>query len=236
MKIAEINMVDYGSTGNIMLQIADCARANGHEVRTFSKKWKRQVKKNEFHTYYGTTLENGVNVLLTRMIGFQGCFSFFGTRQLVRKLKRFQPDIIHLHNLHDYSTCMPVLFHYIKKYNIKTVWTLHDCWTMTGECPHFTMVNCDKWKSGCHDCPQLSAKLPIDCSKFMWKKKKQWFTGVKQLIIVTPSQWLADLVRESYLKEYPVKVINNGIDLSVFRPIENNDIRERYGIGGGVNK
>ena len=104
---------------------------------------------------------------------------------------------------------------------------------MTGECPHFTMVNCDKWKSGCHDCPQLSAKLPIDCSKFMWKKKKQWFTGVKQLIIVTPSQWLADLVRESYLKEYPVKVINNGIDLSVFRPIENNDIRERYGIGGG---
>jgi glycosyltransferase involved in cell wall biosynthesis len=220
MKIAGINMVDYGSTGNIMFQIADCAQDNGHEVRTFSKKWKKQNKKRDFHSYYGTTIENGLNVLLTRLVGFQGMFSYFGTKQLVKELEEFQPDLIHLHNLHDFSTCLPVLFKYIKESNVPIVWTLHDCWTMTGGCPYFTMVKCNRWKTGCHDCPQLSSKLHVDCSIYMWNKKKEWFTGISHLTIVTPSQWLANIVEESYLGKYPIRVINNGIDLSVFKPTE----------------
>ena len=220
MKIAGVNMVDYGSTGNIMLQIADCAIDHGHDVRTFSKKWRKQTAKREYHSYYGTTLENGIHVVLSRLIGFQGLFSYFGTKSLVRELEKFQPDIIHLHNLHDSSTCLPVLFKYIRKNDIKTVWTLHDCWAMTGQCPHFTMVKCDKWKTGCHDCPQRAARLPIDCSSLMWEKKKKWFTSVKDMVIVTPSEWLADLVKQSYLKEYPVEVINNGINLEMFKPSE----------------
>lgn len=220
MRIAEINMVDYGSTGNIMFQIADCAIERGHEVRTFSKKWRKQTPKRDYHTFYGTTLENGIHVLLFRMIGFQGLFSYFGTKQLVRELKKFNPDIIHLHNLHDSSTCLPVLFRYISKNNVKAVWTLHDCWSFTGQCPHFTMQKCERWKTKCHDCPQKTARLPIDCSEWMWKRKKQWFTGVPDMTIVTPSRWLAGLCRESFLSKYPVKVIHNGIDLSVFRPMD----------------
>lgn len=220
MRIAEINMVDYGSTGGIMLQIADCAVENGHEVRTFSKKWKKQNAKRDYHSYYGTTFENGLHVILWKLIGFQGLFSYFGTKQLVKELKRFNPDIVHLHNLHDSSTCLPVLFDYLAKSNIQTVWTLHDCWAMTGQCPYFTMVKCERWKTGCHDCPQKSAILPVDCSKWMWKKKKQWFTSVRNMTIVTPSKWLADLCKQSYLSKYPVRVIHNGINLSVFNPTE----------------
>lgn len=218
MKIAGINMVDYGSTGNIMLQIADCAIENGHEVRTFSKRWKKQVAKRKYHSYYGTTLENGLHVILSRLIGFQGLFSYFGTKQLVRELEQFKPDIIHLHNLHDSSTCLPVLFHYIAKNNIKTVWTLHDCWAFTGQCPHFTIAKCDRWVNKCHDCPQKSSILPIDCSTWMWERKKKWFTSIENMTIVTPSKWLAELCKQSYLSKYPVKIINNGINLSVFKP------------------
>lgn len=218
MRIAEINMVDYGSTGTIMFQIADCAIERGHEVRTFSKKWRKQKAKRSYHSYYGSTFENGLHVVLSRMFGFQGLFSYFGTKGLIRELEKFNPDIIHLHNLHDSSTCLPALFKYISKNCIKTVWTLHDCWPFTGQCPHFTMVKCDKWKTKCHDCPQKEAKLPIDCSSWMWEKKKKWFTSVPDMTIVTPSDWLAGLVKESYLEKYHSKVINNGINLDVFKP------------------
>lgn len=230
MKIAEINMVDYGSTGKIMLQIADKARQAGHEVRTFSKKWKKQTAPNACHTYFGTTLENGLHVFLYRLVGYQGLFSYFGTRQLVRELDRFRPNVVHLHNLHDSCLCLPILFHYIKRKNIKVVWTLHDCWAMTGQCYHFTMAECSKWKTGCSHCPQLTAKLPVDCSTFMWKHKQKWFSGIKDMTFVTPSQWLADLVEGSYLRNYPVQVINNGIDLTVFQP-RHSDFRDKYKIG-----
>lgn len=221
MRIAEINMVDYGSTGNIMLQIADRAREKGYDVYTFSKRWRKQQKKNEFHFYYGSTFENGIHVLLSRAIGFQGMFSYFGTKQLVNDLKNYKPDIIHLHNLHDSSTCLPVLFGYIKKNNVRTVWTLHDCWPMTGACPYFTMAKCDKWKKGCYACPQKLSALPIDCSKPMWKRKRELFSGL-DMILVTPSEWLEGLVKQSFLNTYPVKVIHNGVDLSVFRPVRSN--------------
>ena len=232
MKIAEINTVDYGSTGKIMFHIAQCARERGHIVRTFSKKWRKQVCPNEFHSYYGTTLENGIHIILYRLIGFQGLFSWFGTRQLVKQLEEFRPDVIHLHNLHDSNICLPILFNYIKKNCIPVVWTLHDCWAFTGQCTYFDMSGCNRWISGCGSCPQLTAKLPVDCSRYMWKKKQGWFTGVRNMIFVTPSQWLAGLVKQSFLKEYPVQVINNGIDLSVFKPTSS-DFRERYGIGFG---
>ena len=112
---------------------------------------------------------------------------------------------------------------------MRVVWTLHDCWAMTGQCPHFAMIKCDKWKTGCHHCPQYRQypQSYVDRTKTMWKFKKKWFTGVRNMTIVTPSHWLAELVKESFLKEYPVRVIHNGIDLSVFRPTES-DFREKY--------
>ena len=218
IRVAEINMVDYGSTGKIMFQIADCARLRGIDIKTFSKKWRRQSSPNKYHSYYGSTFENSIHVFLSRLIGFQGCFSYFGTKSLVRKLKIFKPDIIHLHNLHDSSTCLSVLFKYIKKNNIKTIWTLHDCWPMTGGCYHFTMSKCEKWKTCCNKCEYLDNKFNFDCSKYMWLKKNKLFTGLKNFIVVTPSKWLSKIVKESYLGYCKIKVINNGTDLSVFKP------------------
>ena len=115
-----------------------------------------------------------------------------------------------------------MIFKFIKKHNIRTIWTLHDCWSFTGKCAYFDVAGCDKWQNMCHNCPQL-ASYPIskvDKTEKMYKLKKKWFTGVKDMTIVTPSKWLADLVKKSFLKDYSVKVINNGIDLSVFKPLE----------------
>ena len=100
---------------------------------------------------------------------------------------------------------------------------------MTGQCPHFTIKKCDKWKTGCHDCPQIDVYPAAKCdrTKFMWKKKKEWFTGIEDMTIVTPSKWLAEIAEQSYLGNYPIKVINNGIDLNIFKPTTSN-FREKY--------
>lgn len=233
MRIVQINGGAKGSTGKIMMGIADVARAQGHEVMCASPITTTNRDAGEDCGYYriGTFNSRRLNVALARITGFNGCFAWFETYKLLKKIDEFKPDIIHLHNLHDSYINLSMLFSYIKKHNVPTVWTLHDCWAFTGQCPHFTIVKCDKWKVGCHNCPQYKeypASL-YDNTKKMWQLKKKWFTGVKNMTIVTPSEWLAGLARESYLKQYPIEVINNGIDLNVFKPTHSN-FRERYEI------
>lgn len=236
MKIAQINMTHHGSTGRIMFQIADTARKAGHEVRTYAPKIFSRHKKSSSlsisdHFTWGTTAESALHYYAGTILGGNGLFSHRGTKTLLRELDRFAPDVIHLHNLHNFCINLPMLFSYIKKKNIRVVWTLHDCWSFTGHCPHFIIAKCDKWKTGCHHCPQpqVYPKMYLDTSKMMYAKKKRWFTGVDDMTLVAPSAWLTDLVKQSFLKNYPTKVINNGIDLSVFRPVEG-DFREKYGL------
>lgn len=233
MRIVQINGGAKGSTGKIMMGIADVARAQGHEVMCASPitTTNRDAGKDCGYYRIGTFNSRRINVALARITGFNGCFAWFETYKLLKKIDEFKPDVIHFHNLHDSYINLPMLFSYIKKHNVPTVWTLHDCWAFTGQCPYFTIAKCDKWKTGCHNCPQYKeypASL-YDNTKRMWNLKKKWFTGIENMTIVTPSKWLAELAKESYLKGYPIEVINNGIDLDVFKPTPGN-FRERYGI------
>lgn len=235
MRIVQINGGAKGSTGKIMMGIAEVARAQGHEVMCASPITTTNRDAGEDCGYYriGTFNSRRVNVALARITGFNGCFAWLETYKLLKKIDEFKPDIIHLHNLHDSYINLSMLFSYIKKHNVPTVWTLHDCWAFTGQCPYFTIAKCNKWKAGCYGCPQYKAypSSLYDNTKRMWQLKKKWFTGVKNMTIVTPSEWLAGLAKESYLKEYPIQVINNGIDLDVFKPTHSN-FREQYGIPG----
>lgn len=232
MRILEINTVNFGSTGHIMLRIADLARSEGHEaVCSF---YARRNKPADADTIYiGNKISHNLHKKFSKYTGYNGRLSLISTWNFLRKVKKFNPDIIHIHNLHDRFINVPMLFKFIKKNNIKVIWTLHDCWSFTGQCVHFTIAGCDKWKTGCHDCPQIHVypASNVDRTKKMWELKKQWFTGVKDMTIVTPSVWLSNLVKESYLKDYPVKVINNGIDLGVFKPTDS-DFRTKNDLDG----
>ena len=230
MKIIETNSCNFGSTGNIMLHIADIAQKEGNEVYvSYPDSNSNRKKQADSDILIGTRLTRNVHLQLAKLTGFNGCFSVFATWRFLKKVNKIKPDIIHLHNLHNCYINLPMLFKYIKRHDIKTVWTLHDCWAFTGQCPHFVMAKCDKWKDGCYGCKQYKEypQSDVDRTKTMYKLKKKWFTGVKNMIIVTPSQWLADLVKRSFLSNYTVKVINNGIDLSVFKPTES-AFREKY--------
>ena len=232
MKIVSINSLPNGSTGKIINEIADMAEKNGFDTYCFWGSWYSEIKeKAEKRSRFGSSIENKISGAFSILTGLQNFGSIIGTISLINKINKIDPDIIHLHNLHLWTINIPLLFKYIKKHNIKTVWTLHDCWSFTGHCPHFDMIGCEKWKTGCYDCPQYKEypKSIFDNSKFMYRLKKELFTSVKNMTIVTPSEWLASLVKKSYLKDYPVKVINNGIDLNIFKPTES-DFRKKYAL------
>lgn len=156
---------------------------------------------------------------MAKKTGYNGCFSHLTTGLFLKKIDDIKPDLIHFHNLHNCYINLPMLFNYIKKRNIPIVWTLHDCWPYTGHCPYYDYVNCSKWESECQKCPQIKGYpySDVDHTKEMFQKKKEWFTGA-DITIVTPSEWLGSEVKKSFLAEYPVKVINNGIDLNIFAP------------------
>ena len=230
MKVVQINSVSRGSTGKIMLSIADTVRSHGGKAYSFSENRKTKTPING-HRFFGCFFENLLHRAVSVISGISGTGSFFGTRKLLREIDRISPDVLHLHNLHGWYINIPMLFNFIRKKKLKTVWTLHDCWAFTAQCSHFTMEKCEKWKSGCFDCPRyrLYPYTWVDRTRKMYKLKRKWLTGIDTLTIVTPSEWLKKLVQQSFLKDYPVKVINNGIDLSVFKPTES-DFRKNNGL------
>ncbi len=230
MKVVQINSVAKGSTGTIMLNIGEMVRKNGGQCITFSQP-RGNSPNIENHIFFGSILGHFFHRGINAISGFSDVCSVNATRKLLKELDDFKPDIVHLHNLHGWYINLPMLFQYIKKNRVPVVWTLHDCWSFTGHCPYFTIVNCDKWKTGCYQCPSYRyyPQSFVDNSRYMYRLKRKWFTGLEDMTIVTPSQWLADLVKESFLKNYPVKVINNGINLYVFKPTESS-FREKYSI------
>ena len=169
----------------------------------------------------------------SHLFGYYGFQSKSATTRLINELKRIQPDIVHLHNLHGHNVHLGELFAYLKANNIKIYWTFHDCWTFTAYCPYYDIVKCNKWQTSCHNCPlRTHYSLLFDRSCDLYERKKMLFKGL-DLTIITPSYWLAEQVRQSFLKDYPIHVIYNGINLLAFQP-HKSDFRERYDIGDKV--
>lgn len=221
MKVLFINTVyGKGSTGRIVRQLGQAVEKAGGQ---FMAAYGRGEADDPVHTYrIGGKLHTYVHALLARITDRAGFYSAGATRKLVKFIRQYQPDVIHLHNLHGYYLNIEILFHYLKtEYTGKVIWTLHDCWAFTGHCVHYTYAKCDKWKHQCFQCPETRrypTSLLMDNSKSNYLKKRDVFTGLKNMAIVTPSEWLAEQVKASFLKQYPCQVINNGVDLNAFYP------------------
>ncbi|HFF9317050.1 glycosyltransferase [Clostridium perfringens] len=231
MKVLQINSVcGVGSTGRIATDLYKVLEEQGHECviaygRGTAPEGIKTIK-------IGTDFDNYMHVAKTRLFDKHGFGSTKATKEFIKKVKEYDPDVIHLHNIHGYYINIEILFNYLKEADKKVIWTLHDCWAFTGHCAYFDYVGCNKWKNQCNSCPQKKeypTSNMIDSSSWNFKKKKEIFNGVKDLTIVTPSKWLARIVKKSFLSAYNVEVINNGIDLEIFKPTESN-FREKYNL------
>lgn len=232
MKLLQINsVINSGSTGRIAEEIGRLAINNG---------WKsyiaygRNDRPSESQLIkIGNDWDIKWHGLQTRLFDKHGLASKKATNELVEKIKEIKPDIIHLHNLHGYYLNIEMLFHYLATADIAVVWTLHDCWPMTGHCAYFSFIGCNKWKTQCEHCPQKKgypASYLMDRSIKNYQLKKELFTSVPQMTLVPVSNWLANIIKDSFLKIYPIKTINNGVDITVFSPRPTTEIRAKYKI------
>lgn len=215
-KVVQINTTcGVGSTGKIAVSISELLTERNIENYIL---YSTDTSGYPLGIPCGGHFERKVQAFKSHVLGNYGFNSKTETMRMIRELDRIAPTVVLLHNIHGHDCSLELLFTYFRQKGIKLFWTFHDCWAFTGYCTHFTYVKCSRWKSGCGNCPQRKqASWFFDRSAELYQKKKSLFSGL-DLTIITPSQWLADLVKESFLKEYLVKVIHNGIDLSVFKP------------------
>ena len=220
MKILQINTtLNWGSTGRIAEEIGLLLQDKGFESYIAYGRYNNPSRSKTYQI--GNKFDVYFHGLLTRIFDNHGLGSKNATLKLVNYIKEIQPDIIHLHNIHGYYVNYQILFNLLSKLDIPIVWTLHDCWSFTGHCSHFSYENCERWKTICYNCPQqrnYPGSFIMDRSKQNYIDKKKAFTSIKNLTIVTVSKWLENEVKSSFLKNFPIKTIYNGINLETFKP------------------
>ena len=229
MRVLFVNLVyGVGSTGKIIADIANLLREGGSDVRIL---YGAGADSSDADARRITgRLEYYVHNALSRLTDHAGLYSCAATRRLIHEIQSFQPDLIHLHTLHGFYVNYEMLFRFLKESDIPVVWTLHDCWSFTGHCTHFSQIKCAQWQTECRSC-RLLRRYPLCYGKGdvrrNFLRKKAAFNGVKNLVITTPSQWLTEQVARSFLRNYPRTVISNGIDRTIFQP-QASDLREKY--------
>lgn len=219
MKVLLIDVnCKYSSTGKIVYDLYTSLNDQGHIAAICYGRGPLVKEPNIYK--FSSNVETYIHAFLTRVTGLTGIYSPLATRNLIKYIDRFKPDVVHIHELHAYFVNISALINYLKKKNIKTIWTFHCEFMYTGKCGH--AYDCEKWKSKCEKCPQVRdypASFYFDNTDKMFLEKKKLFADFNNLVIVTPSRWLADRVRHSFLKDKDIRVVHNGIDTeNIFYP------------------
>ena len=235
MKVLLINSVcGQGSTGRICVGIAEMLRKGGY-IAYIAYAHGNSSYLNSFN-FSGGKFDYYLHNILSRLTDSEGLHSVFATKRLIKEIESIQPDIVHIHTMHGHYLNYKILLEYLSKKAIPIVMTLHDCWTFTGHCAHFDLRGCKEWQIECNKCEFLE-EYPIswflDRSKRNFNLKKKLFANIKEHLTLVPvSYWMEGLLRKSFLKGYKVHTIHNGIDLSVFKPSDFEDLYEKYKIKG----
>lgn len=230
-KLLIINVTaNSGSTGRIAEEIGQTAMDNGYDTyfaygRIANKSKNKLIK-------IGNSLNVKLHGVESMLFDNHAFSSRIATKKFIREIEKIKPDIINIHNLHGYYINVKILFDYLAKIDVPVVWTFHDCWPFTGHCSHFMRYDCQKWKTKCYNCPNRKGypkSLLFDRSQRNYIRKKGLFTSVDRITIVSPSDWLSNNVRESFFHQKNIITINNGTDINIFTP-NNDNSKSKFGI------
>ncbi|MCT4781657.1 MULTISPECIES: glycosyltransferase [Exiguobacterium] len=231
MRILHINAIhEQKSTGRICKEMSEVARSQGHESLVAYATGPDTV----LGYRIGSHADQKRHALLSRLSGKQGYFSKTATEDLIRFMESYEPDVVHLHNLHSNYLHLETLLTWLAVHDIPTVLTLHDCWFYTGKCMHYTQAGCDRWLEGCGSCPQLKEDNPswfFDRTAEMWRDKKRWFEAIPRLAVIGVSDWITIEARFSFLQRAMIlRRIYNWVDPDVFHPRDTRPTRKEIGI------
>lgn len=170
----------------------------------------------------GIQFENKFENILRR-----GIHKFFGnvdfvtvtqTKRLISEIKKFNPDLIHIHTIHHQCTNYLMLFDFLKEYGKPVIFTIHDCWAYTGGCYHYTEVGCNGFVKECKECPKQ--KTELDCkpekTSYFLQKKRDFYSSDIPLYFTGVSEWICGEARKSIPENKSIKCIRNGVDINYF--------------------
>ena len=218
------------STGKIAEDISKVCMKHGWECYMAYGRWSKpgsvakEIKIGPILNTYEHYIEN-------KLFDNEGLASRFVTKKLIKEINRIAPDIIHLHDIHDHYLNYPILFKYLASIETPVVWTQHDCWAFTGGCMFFEMLNCNRWKTECDNCPEKRSFF-CDKTKRQYYLKKELFGGLNNITFVPVSDWLGDIMKQSMHKDKPILTIHNGVDLSRFKLLKKEKSEHGFSIIG----
>lgn len=220
MKVLMINGGAHGSSWSIGRHIfsSDCFKNADIFYATPDRKPVDVQKK--FYIKIGSGITRLINNIIVKIDGSDGFRNYFSTLIFLSKIRKINPDVIHLHTLHGYFINIPLLFKYIEKNHIRTIITCHDCFWFTGRCSHFYKNKCEKWINGCFKCQYMKSypkSFFFDKTKKFYFKKVSLISKIDNLVVACVSNWLSTLCSKSLIfKDKKVITIHNGIDTSLF--------------------
>lgn len=229
MRVYQINVIcGSGSTGRIVVNLSQAIQMAGGECRIA---YGRGTAPADIEAVkISNSLDLYFHVLMTRITNRHGLYSKNATQKLIKDIINYNPDIIHLHNIHGYYVNYEILFKFLKDYKRPVIWTLHDCWAFTGRCAHYDSIGCDQWKYVCQHCINLKSYPSSWVEKNVYSnfvKKRECFNSIDRLILVTPSKWLKNQVQNSFLNQVKCVTIQNGIDVEQFTPKQGNRVKRK---------
>lgn len=223
MKVLLSNKFFYPRGGDCIhtIQLKQLLEEEGHKVAVFSMQFPENIG-NEYSEYWPSEVNFGSKRPLKLLSALHRPF---GVREVKSKWKNllndFQPDIVHLHNIH--SQLSPIIAQEAKKLNIPVVWTLHDYKLL---CPAYTFT--DSQGNVCEECmynpKSVIKKKCIKGSKLAsyigyyeakkWKREKlQDYTS----LFISPSKFLKSKMEQGGFPAKQIIHIYNFADNEKFK-------------------
>lgn len=228
MKIAIVSKADSfgGGASRVAEELTALANQEGYTVHHYCS-WTGKGYTETRRGLYGR-FEKFIRRLhyATKKIGFPE-FIPYELPFLLRRLKENHYDIIHFHDLS--SAISPLTLNYLAK-KVPIVWTMHDCSPFTGGCLY--PMDCENYKTDCRHCPQ-SGEWPIDSIfdfAFLGRKIKEKLHRNKNLSLITPSKWMANMAMSSGMISKQPTVISNGVDIEAFRALNKDTLKKEMGL------
>lgn len=148
-----------------------------------------------------------------------------GSRLLVERFPK--PDLVHFHNLHGGYLDLGVLPAISRE--LPVVLTVHDDWLYTGHCA--SAKECRQWMDGCGECPDLDRYPPVrrDETRKNLEMKRRTMSQVRPHLVVL-CEWSRTRIEASRMPRSHIRVIPNGVDLRLFKPVPKQEARGRLGL------
>lgn len=228
MRVYQVNCTTRFSTGKLAEAIHNALINQGNQARLA---YGNGGEKKENFYHISSLMVQRLDGKFQQITGTGSLLTLPGTKRLIQDIEAFQPDIIHLHNLHGNYLHLKYFFQYLHKKQTPVVVTLHDCWFLTGGCMYFTTNKCDGWQGACRHCshiyPYLLRNL-YSLTKKNLSSKKSWLGKIDNLTVITVSEWLKKIAQKSHLKNRNIQAIYNGIDTENFCPKDAAFLRKTY--------